>query len=107
MAVLSMDTSNFVAFSMFLLACARLAPRGPERDVLVESVFNEACRRGQVDELVIRNLRNAASPMLLSKLLGRAGSGDLADLPRDWKCNVDRRHHTSRRSSSRRRGQKS
>ena len=91
--VLSMGGANSsVPFSMFLLTCARLAPRGAERDVLVESVFKECCRRGVVDELVVRNLRSAASPALLSKLLGRAGRDVAhAELPQDWKCNLEKR----------------
>lgn len=84
--LLSSDTENpnCVAFSTFLLACARLVPRGPDRDMLTESVFRECCKQGQVDELVIRNLRTAASHELFAKMLGR-GNVSWRSLPDEWK----------------------
>ena len=86
---LSLEDANGVEFAMFLLACARLSPPGAERDVLVESVFVECCRRGLVNELVLRNVHNAASPRLQRKLLGRPARDVAYEmLPKEWKCNV-------------------
>ena len=86
---LSLEDANGVEFGMFLLACARLSPPGAERDVLVESVFIECCRRGLVNELVLRNVHNAASPRLQRKLLGRPARDVVYEmLPKEWKCNV-------------------
>ena len=84
-----MKDVNGVEFAMFLLACARLSPPRVKRDVLVESVFEECCRRGLVNELVLRNVHNAASPRLQRKLLGRPARDVAYEmLPREWKCNV-------------------
>jgi len=90
--VLSLEQTNGVEFAMFLLACARLSPPGAERDTLVGSVFEECCRRGLVNELVLRNVHNAASPGLQRKILGQhARDMSYANLPEEWKCNVESR----------------
>ena len=90
--VLSLKETNGVEFAMFLLACARLSTPGAERDALVRSVFEECCRRGLVNQLVLRNVRNAASPRLQRELLGRPAR-DIAygDLPEEWTSNVQSR----------------
>jgi hypothetical protein len=78
---------------MFLKACANLIPTDEERRrVVVEPVFLQCCKDGQVGEIVLRQLRLAAPEDLYNKLLGDISQTGLRvtlkDLPPEWRCNV-------------------
>jgi len=84
---------NHVTYAMFLKACANLIPMDDERRrVVVEPVFLQCCKDGQVAEIVLKQLRLAAPDDLYQKLLGkisRSGSTvKIEDLPVEWRCNV-------------------
>lgn len=84
---------NHVTYGMFLKACANLIPMDDDRRrVVVEPVFLQCCKDGQVGENVLRQLRLAAPEDLYRKLLsGVRQSGayvTLEDIPEEWRCNV-------------------
>ena len=93
---------NHVTYGMFLKACANLIPMDAERRrVVVEPVFMQCCKDGQVGEIVLKQLRLAAPDDLYQKLLGdlsQSGSTvRIEDLPVEWRCNVRNEKHRKRR----------
>lgn len=99
---------NHVTYSMYLQCCANLIPSDDElrRITLVEPVFQQCCRDGQVNHMVLNQLRQAAPDDLFEKLLGEAvqkKNGTLKrvtveDLPSEWKCNVRNEKWKGRRN---------
>jgi hypothetical protein len=92
---------NHVTYGMFLKACANLIPMDEERRrVVVEPVFLQCCKDGQVGDIVLKQLRLAAPDDLYQKLLGDLSySGStlrVEDLPKEWRCNVRNERHRSR-----------
>uniref|UniRef100_A0A7S2HPY4 Pentacotripeptide-repeat region of PRORP domain-containing protein n=1 Tax=Helicotheca tamesis TaxID=374047 RepID=A0A7S2HPY4_9STRA len=85
---------NHVTYGMFLKACATLMAADDERRrIVVEPVFLQCCRDGQVGALVLSQLRDAAPADLYEKLLDDIGVqlGDrvtINDIPVEWRCNV-------------------
>lgn len=85
---------NHLTYGTFLKACANLMPRDDElRRLVVEPVFIQACRDGQVGEMVLTHLRNAAPKDLYRELLkevspSSGGKVKLEDLPFEWRRNV-------------------
>jgi hypothetical protein len=78
---------------MFLKACANLIPLDDERRrLVVEPVFRQCCKDGQVGEIVLKQLRLAAPDDLYQKLLGgliRPGCPvRLEDIPLAWRRNL-------------------
>jgi hypothetical protein len=99
---------NHVTYGMFLKACANLIPADDERRrLVVEPVFRQCCKDGQVGEIVLKQLRLAAPDDLYQKLLGRLIQPDshlrLEDIPLAWRRNLredrmkDRRRLGTRR----------
>lgn len=101
---------NHVTYGMFLTCCANLIPSNDERrrNRVVEPVFLQCCKDGQVNELVLNQLRLAAPADLYEKLLGTAvqrGDGTskrvrIEDLPPEWRCNVRNEKWKGRRSKT-------
>ena len=61
------------------------------RRVVVEPVFLQCCKDGQVGEIVLDHLRLAAPTDLYNKLLGITNPSTkvrIEDLPQEWRCNV-------------------
>ncbi len=90
---------NHVTYGMFLKACANLIPMDPERRRhVVEPVFLQCCKDGQVGDIVLKQLRLAAPDDLYQKLLGhliQTGSTvRVEDLPPEWSCNVRNERYT-------------
>lgn len=84
---------NHLTYGTFLKACANLMPRDDElRKMVVEPVFQQCCKDGQVGDMVLKHLRNAAPKDLYRELLkGVAASGakvKVEDLPLEWRRNV-------------------
>ena len=89
---------NHVTYYMYLQCCTNLIPSHDEvrRITLVEPVFLQCCKDGQVNQSVLNQLRQAAPDDLFEKLLGKVvqkKNGALnrvtvEDLPAEWKCNV-------------------
>jgi len=84
---------NHLTYGTFLKACANLMPRDDElRRMVVEPVFIQCCEDGQVGEMVLTHLRDAAPKDLYRELLKDVtASGEkvaVQDLPREWRRNV-------------------
>jgi len=91
---------NHVTYGTFILACANLLPRNDEmRRQVLEQAFHQCCTDGQVNEMVLANLRRAAPPDLFHELLPESvHSGrqavSIEDLPPEWRANVRDRRKT-------------
>lgn len=91
-----------LTYSTVLRACSRLLARDDERrDFISQSIFNRACREGQVDKMVIEQLKFAASSDLYHKSLAGIARADnsnvqMRDLPRDWTCRVRQQYRKVR-----------
>lgn len=104
---------NEITYGTFIKACANLLDgEGDEalKRMVIEKAFQQCCRDGQVGEMVLAHLRDAAPADLYEELLGRAlvSSDDdraatatagtttarsareitIHDLPPEWRCNV-------------------
>jgi hypothetical protein len=79
---------NHVTFATMLKACARLLPASsPLRQRWVGRVFRDAVKAGQVSDLVIARLREAATSSAKYRELLKGNSKSA--LPSDWTKNVD------------------
>mmetsp|Transcript_90360 Transcript_90360/g.260513 ORF Transcript_90360/g.260513 Transcript_90360/m.260513 type:complete len:876 (-) Transcript_90360:45-2672(-) len=89
---------NDIAYGTFMQACANLLSEDDEmlRGV-IEEAFQQCCKDGQVGEMVLYHLRDAAPEDLFSELLrevlGTEGSINIdtiniEDLPPEWRRNV-------------------
>jgi hypothetical protein len=79
------DEPNFLTYAAFLAVCASCLDEGEYCDGIVETVFQECVQKGQVGQIVIRKLQEAASPELFHRLVGRYEREDGSlDLPRTW-----------------------
>jgi len=79
---------SHVTYGLFLGVCSHLMPKSDVRNDLVEKVFRRCCIDGQVGDLVLRRLKQAASPDLYERLL----QGETEDdLPSKWTRSVRRR----------------
>jgi hypothetical protein len=76
---------SHVSYGTFLKAIQTLMPSSDVRDNLVTSVFRRCCRDGQVGTLVLRSMKQLASPELYQTLL--KGESNY-DLPKSWSANV-------------------
>mmetsp|Transcript_12162 Transcript_12162/g.20582 ORF Transcript_12162/g.20582 Transcript_12162/m.20582 type:complete len:119 (+) Transcript_12162:2-358(+) len=80
-----------VTYGTMLRACSNLLPRSDSRrHVLVERIFDRARAEGQVSQMVLTQLRFAASPDLYKRLTGRDVQTQLRfnQAPYAWKANV-------------------
>ena len=55
---------------------------------MVEAVFNSCVKEGQCGQMVVRNLKNVASPELYDAMVGRFLTDDGLDVPLQWRRNV-------------------
>ena len=83
---------NNRSYATYLKGLLNLMPFGSERDEFASNVFDNCCKRGQVDYSVLENLRNA-SLNVYKERLGRVSTVrtsklHLTDLPADWSSNV-------------------
>ena len=83
---------NHVTYGMMLKACHRLLPLGKERRVYTRQYFRDACERGCVGDMVMRQLIKAASPEQYKGLLKEYVNGNL---PAEWSCRVPQRERYS------------
>ena len=110
---------NQVTYGTFIKACSNLLDGEGDKDLkrmVIEKAFQQCCRDGQVGEMVLAHLRDAAPADLYNELLGSAkirrndpelatpttgtsaatasapvtGVKDVTvhDLPLEWRCNV-------------------
>ena len=84
---------NEVTYGTFIKACSNLLSDDEEmlRDV-IEDAFQQCCKDGQVGEMVLAYLREAAPEDLYNELLAEVDSSDsvvtIEELPSAWSCNV-------------------
>ncbi|KAL3783510.1 hypothetical protein HJC23_009475 [Cyclotella cryptica] len=79
---------SHVSYGTFLKAIQNLMPVSDVRDDLVKSVFRRCCRDGQVGTLVLRSMKQLASPELYQSLLEGESK---YDLPKSWSANIRER----------------
>ena len=85
---------DHVTYGMFLKACHNLIPSDQElrRRTVIEPVFLQCVKDGQVGEMVLKHLRTAAPKDLFQELVGSVTSQGMTvkieDLPKEWRCNV-------------------
>ena len=90
---------NQITYGTFMKACANLLSGEKDDDLkrdVLEKTFQQCVRDGQVGEMVLAQLRNAAPKDLYNELLAGAAilkSGEstrvtVNDLPLEWRCNV-------------------
>lgn len=85
---------NHVTYATFLRAISKLMPNDAEkRDSMVSAAFRLCVRDGQCDRHCLFHMRNAATPELVSDMLGCSDPAEAArvtmeELPFSWICNV-------------------
>jgi hypothetical protein len=85
---------NQVTYGTFIKACATLLHDDDEqRRAVLEQVFKQCCKDGQVGDMVLSYLRKAAPSGLYEELLAdficsSKGTIRVDDLPPEWRCNV-------------------
>lgn len=104
---------NDVAYGTFMQACANLLSQDDELlRAVIEEAFQQCCKDGQVGEMVLFHLRDAAPQDLFIELLAEAigeererkdiDTINIEDLPAQWRRNVFGRRQgiSSRRSKA-------
>lgn len=87
---------DHTTYGTLIRAWSNLFPKEDERrDKIIESVFRQCCKEGQLGQMVLQQLKFAASPELYKKLIGVESTLDvyLSDMPKGWSRNVKERHH--------------
>lgn len=85
---------NDITYSTFMQACANLLSEDEELlRAVIEDAFQQCCKDGQVGEMVLYHLRDAAPEDLYQQLLSEVLSTDeetikVNDLPPEWRRNV-------------------
>ena len=84
-----------ITYGTFFTACSNLTVNEDERikiEKVVEALFLQCCAHGQVDGILIKQLRGATSKRLFHKLLGKYKPFTSTDVPNEWHMNVKRGH---------------
>ena len=88
-------TADDITYGTVFRACSNLLPKSDSRrDELVEKFFRKATREGQVSEMVLTQLKFAASTSLFREIVGIDRDLQvvtLEDLPRAWTSKVKRK----------------
>ena len=75
-----------------ILRCAALLPEGSQRNAVLTSTFQLACKEGCVNQFVIRDLQSSAPEDLWRALtLCPVGDFDWETMPTDWKRAFERK----------------
>lgn len=93
---------DHTTYGTLLKAWCNLIPKDDERRArAVNSVFRQCCKDGQVGNMVLTQLKYAASPELYRTLIGRdiAEQITLSDLPAKWSRSVKERNGKTPRLS--------
>ncbi len=82
-------TPDHTTYGTLLRICATLVP-GPERELLVDKIFQEACESGNVGRLVVAQLKFASTSHQHIRLTGRESVEriNVKDFPKAWTRNV-------------------
>lgn len=79
-----------ITYGTFLKVCANQMSDCSTRQQIIEVIFKNSVRDGQVGNLVIQQLRAMGPPDLYYRLTGRYIEEDIGmeELPKEWWCNV-------------------
>lgn len=89
---------NHVSYGAMLKACAKLLPSSsPIRQKWARVVFEDCCKRGQVGDMVVSRMREAASPELYKELMQ---GHRRQELPAEWTRNVDEKNQYRKKKAS-------
>ncbi len=86
-----------VVFGSFFQACANLMSLEKEKvkmEKVVEAAFYKCCDQGQVDKMLLTQVRRACSKQLFLRIFGTCGSFpevSMKDIPNEWQKNVRHR----------------
>jgi hypothetical protein len=86
---------DHTTYGTLIRAWSNLFPKDDERrDKIIDSVFQQSCKEGQMGQMVLQQLKFAASPDLYRSLLGKdiADEVCLAELHPEWSKNVRERY---------------
>jgi hypothetical protein len=104
---------NEVTYGTFIKACANLLSDDDQMlrlRVVIEEAFQQCCKDGQVGQIVLTHLRDAAPDDLYKELLAEVSSSDnivnVADLPPEWRCNIRDEKNWSRKERPLPRGER-
>lgn len=90
---------NSETYKLLIDACGKLIPAGSEQQKALETIFNNCCRDGLVDDKVLRQFKKTAPfDLYQSKILLNAKSsvdGDGMILPEEWTRNIGHRVRTA------------
>lgn len=87
----SHDEADHTTYGTMLRSCSSLLIVNTDRrEAMVEGFFEQACKRGYVGRLVLKQMQFAASPDQYKRLLGRTKKEDIQieDIPQSWKRHV-------------------
>lgn len=86
---------NEVTYGTFMQACANLCLPDDDEKLLrhvIEETFQQCCKDGQVGEMFLTHLKNAAPKDLYRELLATSGDDatviNVENLPPEWRCNI-------------------
>lgn len=85
---------DHTTYGTLLKAWCNLIPKDDERRArIVRSVFRQCCKEGQVGNMVMQQLKYAATPELYRALTGKDVTQDIkiSNLPTNWSKNVKER----------------
>lgn len=92
---------NEVTYGTFIQACANLLSDDDEMlRAVIEEAFQQACKDGQVGQMVLTRLRDAAPEGLYEELLAKVSNSptpSVSDLPLEWRCNLREEKKRGRR----------
>ena len=83
-------SADQITYGTFLKVCANQMPDCNTRQQIMEVIFQNSVRDGQVGNLVIQQLQAMGPPGLYYRLTGHYIEENLRkeDLPKNWWCNV-------------------
>ena len=90
---------NAETYKLLIDACGKLIPKGLEQQKALETIFNNCCRDGLVDDRVLRQFKKTApfdlyqSTILLNAQSSTDGDGII--LPEEWTRNIGHRVRTA------------
>ena len=78
------DKPNFLSYAAFFSVCATTVDEGVFRDSTIRTTFEQCAETGQVGQIVVQKLKDAASPQLFNELVGKYENCGSFELPRAW-----------------------
>ena len=90
---------NAETYKLLIDACGKLIPKGLEQQKALETIFNNCCRDGLVDDRVLRQFKKTApfdlyqDTILLNAQTSTDGDGMI--LPEEWTRNIGHRVRTA------------